>query len=92
MITRKNRRPRPGQLLGNAENRRCRIDTQSYPRQCLTGSAPSKGSSDAPLSSAALKIDDSTLEPNGHSVGPIICTQFGQNIFDIAFDAFLGDG
>jgi hypothetical protein len=38
------------------------------------------------------QFDDSSLEPDGNGVGPIVGVQFSQNVFDVAFHSFFGDG
>ena len=55
-------------------------------------STPSKGVFDILLSKdvGPSQIDDSALQCDRDGVGPVIGSQFGENVLDMAFDGYLG--
>lgn len=86
-------RPTPGQLFGKVENRRCRIHPNSIVLRSRRGPTPSKGLAGVPLSGdvVQLQIDDSAFETYRNGMGPVVSSQFGKDIPDVALHGFFGE-
>ena len=39
-----------------------------------------------------LQLDDAALEPDGHSVRPVVRAKLGENVPDVTLDGFFGEG
>jgi hypothetical protein len=88
---RKNASPVPGQPSGNVEKSRCTSGPVLRLTLFRTNRNPKKRIRQTPLS-RGLEVDNSALQADGHSVRPIIGTQFGQNILDMPLHSFFRDG
>jgi hypothetical protein len=88
---RRNTSPIPGRPSGNVEKRRCKTDPVLRLPKFGNNKNPKKRTEGTPIS-RGLEIDDAALQPDGNGVGAIVGIQFGENIFDVSFNGFFGDG
>jgi hypothetical protein len=68
--------PRPGQLSGKVENRRCKAHPSLIVRNSRQRSTPSKGAFRLLLSKdvVPLQIDDSALQGDRDRMRPVVCS------------------
>src|SRR5580704_18878675 len=87
-----NSRPKPGQRSGNVEKRRCRTHPSLMIRKSGPDSTPSKVVSGILLSEdiVLLQIEDSALQCYGDGVRAVVRSKFRQDVFEMAFDGYLG--
>jgi hypothetical protein len=90
-IARKNASPVPGQPSGNVEKSRCTRGPVLRLTLFTTNRNPKKQIAGTPLS-RGLEVDDSTLEADGHSMGPIVGVQFGEDVLDVTLYGFFRNG
>ena len=92
MPNRSRSNPRPGQPSGKVENRRCKAHPSLMLRNSRQRSTPSKGAFRLLLSKdvVPLQIDDSALQGDRDRMGSVVCSQFGEDVFDMAFHGYLG--
>ena len=82
--------PRPGQLLGNVESRRCEIiPFFSVEIFATCSTRPNDGRHLLLL--GELERDNSALQPDRDGMSAVIRGELGKDVRDVAFDAGFGD-
>src|SRR5262245_28309019 len=90
VTTRCRRRPRPGQLFGNVEKRRCKITLRVQLRTLATGSTgPNEGLHLLLL--GELQLDNSALQADRDSMSSVLGVELGEYVRDVAFHAGFAD-
>jgi hypothetical protein len=93
--TRTSTRPAPGRPPGNVEKSLCtRCLPQRYPvrNACARPKSPSNSSLFRGVWLHRLKIDDSAFQTDRDRMRTIVCSQLGEDVFDVTLDGFLSNG
>src|SRR5262245_24196768 len=92
VAARRTTKPAPGRPHGNVENSLCTGACANSSGFSTGAPAPEVVEHHASFEGVRLEVDDPAFQTNRDGMRPVVCSQLGEDVLDVALHSLLGDG